>query len=315
MEPHVQTPERKSSPTASSGAALAALRARLPPAFDVAVYRSLYADLERFPDEELQRHYLVYGQNEGRRAHSLESREAFASLLSPDLDVLEIGPFAEPMVTGPRTRYFELLDKAGITAVTAARGRDTSHVPDVHYVSPTADLSIVTRTFDAVITSHVIEHQPDLLAHLDSIRRLLRRGGVYFILMPDKRYCFDHFMPDSNIADVMDAYVSRRTRHTLKSHVNYAAMRAHNDSRRHWRGDHGSPSPTAISIEQAVVEHEKSEASGQYSDTHGWYFQPETFAQCLTLLRELGKTDFELVRLYPTLLNRDEFWVVLGAPR
>jgi hypothetical protein len=183
----------------------------------------------------------------------------------------------------------------------------------VHYVSPTADLGIVKREFDAVITSHVIEHQPDFVGHLDAIRRLLRPGGLYFLLIPDKRYCFDHFMPDTTIADVMEAHLSQRSRHTVKSHIHYAAMRTHNDARRHWRGDHGIPEATVASVEHALTEHANSQRSGEYSDTHAWYFQPKTFAQCLTLLRGLGETDFELLRLYPTLLNNDEFWAVLGA--
>lgn len=288
-------------------------RNALPREFDAELYRSLNADLSRFSAKELRDHYEHFGRSEGRRSHSLAGRDDFAALLGPGLDVLEIGPLLTPMVKGPRVRYFELFDKPQLIALANARGIGTDRIPDIHYVSATADLSIVNDRFDAVLTSHVVEHQPDFLGHLASIRRLLRPGGLYFSLIPDKRFCFDHFMPPSSVAEFLEAHHARRTRHTLRSQINYAAFRTHNDVVRHWAGDHGAQAPMAHEITTTIAQTMRAEDRGEYQDVHAWYFEPESFGQAMNLLHELGYSEFRPLRLYPTLLNCNEFWAVLQA--
>jgi SAM-dependent methyltransferase len=290
---------------------LAATRAGFPPEFDEDVYRSLHRDLAKFSGTALREHYMRHGESEGRRSHVLKDREAFAALLSPELDVLEIGPLFSPLLRGPRVRYFELFDTPNLRSRAVAKGHPPELVPDIHYVSPTADLSIVDAKFDAVISSHVIEHQPDLLAHLDIVRGLLRPGGLYFALIPDKEHCFDHFMAPSTIADLLDAHVDKRTRHTLRSQVAYAALRTHNDSARHWRGDHGPVVASAANVARAVDEYVK--VGARYEDVHAWYFTPTSFRGLLELSRQLGETEFSVLRLYPALTDSNEFWAILQA--
>lgn len=298
-------------PSATPPSTLASVREQLPVVFDAAVYGSIHRDLARFSPPELREHYERYGEREGRRAHTLESRNAFAALLPPELDVLEIGPYYAPLVSGPRVRYFDIDGKATLMAQAARHGLPTDRVPEVHYVSPTADLGIVDATFDAVISSHVVEHQPDFVGHLDSVRRLLRPGGLYFLLVPDKNYCLDHFMAPSTIAELMEAHVLGRKQHTLRSQLAYAALRTHNDTRRHWRGDHQPVTPTVASIQQTVQEFLKSD--GRYEDVHAWYFEPASFKTNIQLLQQMNETDFKLLRLYPTQTNSNEFWAVLES--
>ena len=45
-------------------------------------------------------------------------------------------------------------------------GRDPSKVPDIHYHHPNGDLSIIDSKFDAIFSSHCIEHTPDIVSHL-----------------------------------------------------------------------------------------------------------------------------------------------------
>ena len=71
--------------------------------------------------------------------------------------------------------------------------------------------------FDYVISSYCIEHQPDLIKHLQDFEHVLQPGGFYFVLAPDKRYCHDHFMQESTIAEVNGAQQERRTVHHLAS--------------------------------------------------------------------------------------------------
>ncbi len=73
-------------------------------------------------------------------------------------------------------------------------------LPNIHFVSPTGNLEIVNECFDVVLNSHCIEYQPNLITHLNHIESILNPGGYYFVLEPDKRYCFDHFIPESSLA-------------------------------------------------------------------------------------------------------------------
>jgi predicted SAM-dependent methyltransferase len=288
------------------------IEASLPSEFDAHVYRELHADLREKTDEQLLSHYRRHGLREGRRSHSLLDRKAFITLIPPDSDTLEIGPFADPLMTGPRVRYFDVLDAPQLSARARAVGYSAERVPHVHFVSADGDLKIVgNKSCDIVLSSHVIEHQPDLISHLQAVENLLRPGGFYFLLVPDQRYCFDHFMAPSTIAELLDAHEAKRKLHTLKSIIGDIALTTHNDARRHWRGDHGAVSNVKARITRAFETYRNS--NGKYVDVHAWYFDPGTFRDALALLRDLGLTGLVVSRIYPTLSGNNEFWAVLRA--
>jgi predicted SAM-dependent methyltransferase len=63
-------------------------------------------------------------------------------------------------------------------------------VPDV--VDDGAELSkFPDASLDFVIASHMLEHVEDPIAALENQLRVLRPGGVLFIVLPDARYTFD----------------------------------------------------------------------------------------------------------------------------
>jgi SAM-dependent methyltransferase len=282
---------------------------QLPLAFDPKIYRDLNPDLARMTDQEQRRHYDRYGLDEGRRCHALVDRFAFASL-ARNRDSLEIGPFNTPLLRGPRIRYFDVLDSSGLRQRAKRLGRPVEGVPEhVHFVSPTGNLSVVEGTFEAVLSSHVIEHQPDLIRHLQAITRLLRPGGAYLLLVPDKRYCFDHPHAPSTIADVLEAHYSKRLIHTLQSQLEHEALTTHNNGPAYWAGERAQP-PDVVKRAREVLSRYRA-APNDYVDVHAWYFTPATFAEIIRLLQELGHISLRVARMYPSLLNNNEFWVAL----
>lgn len=286
-------------------------KAELPPAFDVEIYRELHADLRALTPDEAQRHYLRHGIREGRRGHALRNRGAFANFAAQG-EALEIGPFTNPMLRGPKISYFDVLDSAGLRERAARLNRPFEAVPTkIDFVSPTGDLDIVDRKFDAVFSSHCIEHQPDLIRHLLAVGRLLRPGGRYFLLIPDHRYCFDHFMRPSTIADVLDAHYAQRRIHSLRSQVEHHALTTHNDASRHWRGDHGKTEKVGERALQALVAFRAD--SDAYVDVHAWYFTPTSFEELIGILCQLKHSTLRVERVYPTLENENEFWAVLES--
>ena len=279
--------------------------------FDADFYRRTYADLQTFNDAELEGHYRDFGIKEGRRGSRAATRKGFLSLIAKADSILEIGPMAAPVATGRRVKYFDVLATDALKAKAKRHGMDASKCPHIDYVSETGDLSIVDAQFDAVVSSHAVEHQPDLVAHLKHVARILKPEGHYFLLIPDKRYCFDHFIPESSIAEIIDAHIRKKRFHDASSIIEHLALTTHNDPARHWRGDHGEPhfrkSPQRV---RDAIELFRSHEN-VYLDTHAWQFTPATFRENTVLLFELGIVPLKPVRVYETVFNAFEFCAVL----
>jgi len=181
---------------------------RFPLEFDADFYRSIHADLWNHDAAALVHHYETFGRAEGRRATPAVPREQFVALFPSRVPTLEIGPFNNPLATGNNVRYFDVLDRDGLIERAKRFGFGHETVPQIDYVHPIGDLSIISEKFDVVISSHLVEHQPDLVRHLAQIGSLLTDEGLYFCFIPDKRYCFDHFIAESSIADVCEALIA-----------------------------------------------------------------------------------------------------------
>lgn len=286
----------------------------LPEALEVEHYIASWPDLSRLDAEAAAQHYRRYGRVEGRRANQLVSRQDFVNLVPTHVPALEIGPFYSPALAGPHVSYFDVISQNELRRRAAELGADATRTPRIDYVSPTGDLAVVNRAFVSVLSSHCIEHQPDLIYHLQQVSRVLVSGGRYFLLIPDKRYCFDYFIDESSVAEVVSAHQQRRSTHPLRSVIEHRAMTTHNDVARHWAGDHGSiPDDHETRILKAMDEYR--DAAGDYIDVHGWYFTPDNVSEIFNTLLRLKLIDLQIERCYPTRLQTNEFWMVLRKTR
>ena len=282
-----------------------------PPTIDPDTYRATDPALADLDDAAAIAHYRAHGRERGVVASPLALRENLLAFMGDDISILEIGPFWQPLKRGPNVEYLDMLDADQLRARAAKTRGDPAGVPDViHHVG---GLAQVDRRYDAVLSSHAIEHQPDLVRHLQQVERVLNPGGGYFLIIPDRRYCFDHFMTDSAIAEVIEAYWEKRTTHTLKSLIEHRALTTHNDHKRHWQGDHGKAERhRAARIQAALDEHDRT--AGTYVDVHAWYFTPPAFRSVLTNLRELGLIGLEIAGIYHPAYGRNEFCAILKRP-
>jgi SAM-dependent methyltransferase len=285
----------------------------VPLALDLVYYKTIHADLATMSNDELVSHYKDYGVAEGRPGAPEAFRENFLGLISPSLDTLEIGPFCAPALRGDKVRYFDIADRDALLEMAKLHGLSPDNTPHIHYVSSTADAAVITDQFDQVFSSHCIEHQPDLVRHLADVARILRPAGRYFIIIPDKRYCFDHFLAETTIADVLGAHLERRRTHLTKSVLEHLLLKTHNEPARHWRGDHGSMAELGesdLKTIKASIEHVKKNV-GQYLDTHAWHFTPMGFQRIVDRLYELGLSRLKVERIYNTPVPQFEFCALL----
>lgn len=239
------------------------------------------------------------------------TRAEFLASTPAGKSILELGPFDAPLMRGSGIAYFDVLDRNGLQRRAVQEGRDPAGCPVIDYVSATGDLSMVQGKFDVVFSSHVIEHQHDLIGHLNAVDDLLRPGAAYHLIVPDKRYCFDHFTPESSLNDALVAAdegaaggVERAIRHV---HFDLA----HNDALKHWFGFHGNK--LASSSEENCKDDIARYRGGEYRDIHAFKFTPGSFASIMTELYRSGRSLLRPVKVYDTRIGELEFYAVLKS--
>jgi SAM-dependent methyltransferase len=282
----------------------------LPHVFEPDFYRGNYPDLAGLTDRNALEHYRVEGIANGYAASPASERGHLLSFARAEGSILEIGPFHAPSVVGDNVRYMDVLTSEELLEAVRVAGHDTSNVPVIHYVAPRGGFDMVGRKFSAVFSGHCIEHQPDLIRHFQGVSSVLEDDGRYYIACPDRRYCFDHFIPETAVVDVLAAYHQTRKVHQPRSFIAQRLHRAHNDAARHWSGDHGAqPYESYQDAKREIFDGLPDDDT--YHDAHAWQFTPSAFFGIMTFLREVGLTDLVVERVYHTRFGSQEFTAVL----
>lgn len=254
------------------------------------------------------------------------SRAHFVKECLPEgIRTLEIGPLHAPICRRPfyNVQYLDVFSTAELkTKYQTDPNVDTAAIVNVDYVWRGESYSQLCggKVFDAVVSSHNIEHVPCLVSHLMNVESCLAHGGALVLIIPDKRYCFDVFKSESSIEEVLDAYRDRRNRPSPSQLIRQELLYAHNDAMRHWRNDHGMPlyrrEPDLFSrrASKQLDLFYKWQEEGQYIDTHSWIFTPGSFAEIVGLLNYDGLVTMEVDKLFPTDYGSHEFFAVLKKP-
>ena len=257
----------------------------------------------------------IIGASKRRRDRLLPpmTRSNFLKTIPATGAVLELGPFDVPQMIGDDVAYFDVLDQDALRIRAVQEGRDPAGCPVIDYVSDCGDLSVVPGPFDAVFSAHVIEHQHDLIQHLVDVHRLLKPGGRYYLVVPDKRYCFDHFLKPSTIEDVT-AMTDRGPAANVERAIHdvYHNL-AHNHALKHWLGLHGArlttPATAKAESDTAIALYR----DGNYRDVHACHFTPSSFQAILTGLHASGRSPLRPVAVHDTRFGDLEFFAVLEA--
>lgn len=279
---------------------------------DLEFYRRSNVDLATFTDGQLIDHYFEHGYREGRASSAIAVRGPFVEQFIGER-TLEIGPFYSPTIVGDFVDYADHLTTEELRTRAVEIGMDPTTVPHVAHVLTDGSLGVIRERYDVVFSSHNIEHQPDVIDHLNQVSGVLADDGCFALIVPNARFCFDADLGVSKLSDVLDAYHEGRRRHSLGAVVEHRAMTTHNDSELHWADSlHGRKRYVPVDVERVAAAIREFElADGAYVDVHGWQFDPLSLSDILHCLIDLRVIDFSRVACNGPVFGTNEFTVTL----
>ena len=224
--------------------------------------------------------------------------------------VLEISPYLFPFFTGDHVEYFDVLDREAQVerakkdpnlswALEERAGIPYYGVPYIHHVNEVGDLSQINKKYGLVFSSHVIEHTMCLITHLNQVYDLLNDDCLYVLNVPDKRYCFDYFIPKSSIASVLEDFYSREGVYSLRTMIQSNLLTTHNDSARHWAGDHGDVRACDMGDFDSFKENVEKYPKDDTTYYHNYQFTPDSFKDIMYYLKKLDYTSFDVHEIMP----------------
>jgi len=245
----------------------------------------------------------------------MDRTERILKLISKSDKGLEIGPSHSPIAPkkdGYNAEIIDHLSKQQLIEQYTGHGVDLDVIEDVDYVWSGQSYTELTGKrdhYDWIISSHNIEHTPDIIRFLNDCSEILNDDGIISLVIPDKRYCFDRFRPLTTLADVVDSNIEQKTIHSPGKVLEYCMNVVAKNGAIGWTADtQGDYSfvhdlKTATARMTSVIEDEK------YWDIHNWCFVPSSFRLLINDLNQLGLISMKEVDFFPTV--GCEFYITL----
>lgn len=172
----------------------------------------------------------------------------------------------------------------------------------------------VDGTVDYILASHVIEHVPDLIGWLNELRTVLKEDGLLGLIVPDRRYTFDARRTVSSPGEMVEAYILRYKRPSIRQIFDAAVLSQHSPQK--WEMDgtrDGLPAEILERMLSAFNWMKSLHESGQYQDCHCWVFTPESFLDMCEYMHALELFPYRVEYISPTQPGSFEFVVRLRA--
>ena len=231
--------------------------------------------------------------------------------------ILEIGPLDRPVVARSADREVFYLDHCSTEQLrTKYEGNPVIRkdgIVQVDFVSEDGSLSkaaIGDHRFDCIVASHVIEHVPNLVGWLSDACDALTPGGVLALVIPDRRYTFDHFRRTTPRAWIEAAYVEDYKRPGLDQVSDHFCNVARIEAADIWAGR---------DVSQALRHHDGRSLSGAiadwntgaYIDCHSWVFEHDSFAELVGWIGDRFSVNLSLRKITAPVRGQLEFYAQL----
>ncbi|AXL52871.1 hypothetical protein DSC91_006061 [Paraburkholderia caffeinilytica] len=232
---------------------------------------------------------------------------------------MEIGPLFRPVVTKSEGNviYIDHADSESLrNKYRNDPAVDIAEIVDIDAVWGTRTLRecLKSRTVDYVIASHVIEHVPDLITWLEELHSILKRQGELRLAVPDKRFTFDLIRRETELCDVLSAYIAHARVPQPICILDHLLNVSHVDARRAWDTELNAESVERChSFADAISPARDAFQNGTYHDVHCWTFTPRSFASLFESLTLTGLVHFACANFFDTERYEIEFFVTLKA--
>jgi hypothetical protein len=234
---------------------------------------------------------------------------------------LEIGPLAKPIaLRGSSTvEYVDVTDREGLLAHYAHDPSvDPDAVPTIDYWLAVEDGTTTTlgqavaagAPFDWVLASHVVEHVPDVVGWLRDVGDVLADDGSVFLVVPDRRFCFDARRSPTTVGMAVQAHELGDRIPSVRAVFDHFRKAVEIRADEAWHGTEVGPERTIHPFSDVLDQLARVRA-GEYVDAHVWTFTPLSFIELIDDLGRLGLIDLTIREVVPTARNKLEFYVVL----
>jgi SAM-dependent methyltransferase len=241
-------------------------------------------------------------------------RQYFAGLGYPFGKVLELGAFGNPVFLremGDDVKYLDWFSKQELLDMHGAKAQqhfdrmvDIDYVVKEHHFAPH-----INERFDVISASHVIEHIADLISWLNQLDELLVDGGRICLAVPDRRYTFDYFRPETEVTAIVRAHEEKLTRPSKWQIAENFYYYQKVDINALWAGEQPVFMPR---FDLATALRKAEESSHVYTDSHCWVFTPSSLERVIADLKSGRFIRLHAEKIEPTHKGANEFWAILS---
>ena len=222
--------------------------------------------------------------------------------VSPEKCGLEISPNWAPLVLRGEAKmvYCDRLS----TAELEGRERDNKGRVDFHAVveemdfvwkdgTPLPSYFNANEKFDFVVSSHVMEHVPNLLGFLQQQRQVCKDEGIICFVVPDVRLSGEHFRPLTTPAQLIEAFLLNRDKPSpgMVYEASYHIF--------DWPGLANLKARHVLETKRGYTTEQAMEfaryALDNYVDVHCWSFTHAGMEDLFRELKEAGCFDFDVL--------------------
>ena len=242
--------------------------------------------------------------------YQLDRNEHLLSGIDLSRKGVEYGPLTCPIVTKDMAPvlYVDYADTETIKA-KGYREDDPNKIVDIDLVWGEKPLK-ESGPFAYALASHVIEHVPDPIGWLLEISESITDDGIICLAIPDKRYTFDLNRPVSTTGELVEAYLQKHTRPSIKQMFDNCRLAVEIDVEDAWSGRTQAPLLMGeVALQLAYDQAHSQMKNDNYIDSHCWIFTPESFLNIFEDIIKLKILPLEIDRFVPTSRGTFEFLV------
>ena len=232
---------------------------------------------------------------------------------------IEVGPSYNPVAPRKNGYKVDVIDHLSRDELIAKyRGLGVNedlleNIDDVDFIwqdQSYEELTGKSKHYDWIIASHVLEHTPDLIEFINRCDQVLKDDGVLSLVVPDKRYSFDHYRPLSSLSKIIDAHCQSGRFHTPGTAAEFYLNAVARGDRIVWGPRATGQYQLSHSLEDARQAMKSAMTTQQYQDYHAWCFLPQAFRLLIQDLFDLELIALRELTYFPTA--GFEFFVTLS---